>query len=162
LSLASAGRLHVDYGYYQEAEVLLTEGLSLLERVSDLRGCGWCLNALGRMALFQGQVQLAGSRFRQALRVNYELGYMTDIAECLQSLAVIEAITGDESSATLLQAAATTLQKRIGLTFLDNDPINRQAPAAWLQLAPSMKEWAEGEMMSPDQAVAYALKHETV
>ena len=161
LSLASSGRLHVDYGYYQEAEVLLTEGLSLLEWVSDLRGCGWCLNALGRMALFQGQLQLAGSRFRQALRLNYELGYMVDIAECLQSLAVIEAIAGDDSSAALLRAAATALQKRIGFTYPENDPINRQAPAAWLQLAPSMKEWAEGERMSLDQVVAYALKPET-
>jgi len=161
LSLASAGRLHVDYGHYQEAEVILTEGLSLLERASDLRGCGWCLNALGRMALFQGRMRLAGSRFRQALRLNYELGYMVDIAECLHSLAVIEAITGDESSATLLQAAASALQKRTGFTYPDNDPINRQAPDAWLQLAPSMKEWAEGEMMSLDQAVAYALDHAT-
>ncbi len=161
LSLASAGRLYVDNGYYQDAEALLTEGLYLLERVSDLRGCGWCLNALGRLALFQGDLMLAATRFRQALRVNYKLGYMVDIADGLHSLAVIEAIAGNESSATLLRAAATKLQKRIGFIYPDSDPLHRRAPAAWLQTAPSSQEWKQGEMMPLDQIVAFALERET-
>ncbi len=161
LSLASAGRLHVDHGYYSESEALLTEGLSLLEGVSELRGYGWCLNALGRLALFQGKVELAKSRYRQSLRVNYELGYMIDIADCLHSLAVIKAIAGDESNATLLRAAATAIHERTGFTYPDNDPIQFRAPAEWLRKAPFSREWKEGETMSVDQAVAYALEHET-
>lgn len=159
-SLASAGRLHVDYGYCQEAEILLTEALSLLMRTSDLRGRAYCINSLGRLALLQGDVKLAASRFRQALRLNDELGYMVDLSEDLYELAVVEAIAGDESSATLLWAAATALQKRTGFTFPVNDPINRQAPAAWLRTASFSKEWAKGEGMSADQAVAYALERE--
>lgn len=160
LSLASAGRLYVDNGYYQEAEALLTEGLYLLESVSELRGCGWCLNALGRLAVFQGELTLAARRFRQALRVNYELGYMVDIADGLHSLAVIEIIAGNESSATLLRAAATKLQNRIGFIYPDSDPLHRKIPAAWLQIASSSQEWQRGEMMPLDQIVAYALERE--
>lgn len=161
LSLASAGRLYVDNGYYQEAEALLTEGLYLLERVSDLRGCGWCFNALGRLALFQGELTLAATQFRQALRVNYKLGYMVDIADGLHSLAVIEAIAGNESCATLFRAAATKLQNRIGFIYPDSDPLHSRVPAAWLQAAPSLEEWKQGEMMPLDQVVALALERET-
>jgi predicted ATPase/DNA-binding XRE family transcriptional regulator/Tfp pilus assembly protein PilF len=160
LSLASAGRLHVDYGSYQEAERLLTEALPLLKSASDLRGTGYCLNALGRLALMQGEVKQAATWFRQALSLNHELGYVVDISECLHELAVVEAIAGDEHSATLLWAAATAIQKRIGFTFPIDDPIHTQAPVAWLQAAPASKEWAQGESMSPDQAVDYALGRE--
>lgn len=104
---------------------------------------------------------LAATRFRQALRVNYKLGYMVDIADGLHSLAVIEAIAGNESSATLLRAAATKLQKRIGFIYPDSDPLHRRAPAAWLQTAPSSQEWKQGEMMPLDQIVAFALERET-
>jgi hypothetical protein len=154
-------RAVLDYGYCQEAEILLTEGLSLLERASDLRGCGWCLNALGRLALIQGETKLAATRFRQALKINYEAGYMVDLSEGLHSLAVVEAIAGDENSATLLWAAATTLQKRIGFTYPIGDPVYLHAPANWLRTAPFSNEWTEGEMMPLDQVVSYALEPET-
>jgi predicted ATPase/transcriptional regulator with XRE-family HTH domain len=157
LSLASAGRLHVDYGHCQEAELLLTEGLSFLERTPDLRGRAYCLNALGRLALFQGEVKLAATRFRQALNLNHKLGYMVDLSECLHSLAVVEAIAGDEYNATILRAAATALQKRTGFIYPDNDPLYFHAPADWFETSPFSKEWEEGEVMSADQAVAFAL-----
>jgi predicted ATPase/transcriptional regulator with XRE-family HTH domain len=157
LSLASAGRLHVDYGYYAEAEQLSKEGLSLLESASDLRGKGYCLNALGRVAILQGDERLASSRFQEALLVNYELGYLVDISEILHEIAVVEAISGDLSRATLILAAATALSKRIGIHYPVNDPVDQKAPAGWLQTAPLTEEWAKGEMMSMDQAVAYAM-----
>ncbi len=160
LSLASAGRLHVDYGYYQEAEELLTEGMSFLNRTSDLRGRGYCLNALGRLALMQGEVMTARTQFREALHLNYELGHMVDISECLHELAVVEAIAGQERRATLLWAAATALKKRIGLTYPVNDPVYLKAPATWLQKAPTSGDWSMGEMLSLDQAVSYALQGE--
>ena len=159
LSLASAGRLHVDYGDCQEASRLLTEGLSFLDRTSDLRSRAYCLNALGRVALMQGEVKLAAAQFREALRLNNELGYLLDISECLHELAVVKAIIGDESSASILWGASAALQKRIGFTYPVNDPVYLLAPAAWLEVAPSSKEWADGEKMSSEQAVAYALEH---
>ncbi len=158
ISLASAGRLHVDYGYYREGERLSMEGLSLLDSVSDLRGRGYCLNALGRVAILQGDVKLAAQRFRQALRLNYELGYLVDICELLHEIAVVEAILGNQSRATLALAASTALQKKLGLAYAGNDPVDRQAPAGWLQTAPFSEEWVKGEMMSMDQAVASSLE----
>jgi predicted ATPase/DNA-binding XRE family transcriptional regulator len=160
LSLASAGRLHVDYGRLPEAEILLLEGLSFLDKTPDLRGRAYCLNALGRLALFQDQLKLAAERFRQALCLNQKLGYMVDLSECLHSLAVVEAIAGEEDRATVLRAAATALQKKTGFIFPINDPLFLKAPDAWSRTAPLSKEWQAGEKMSPDQAVAYALEHE--
>lgn len=161
LSLASSGRLHVDYGHYQEAEELLTEGLALLERVSDLRGCGWCYNALARLALFQGKVSLAGNQFKRALRVNYELGYMIDIADGLRSLSIINAIEGNVCGATILLSAATKIQKKIGFTYeADNDPMAQHAPSSWNQADPAAQDWNQGEMMPLDEVVEYALGHQ--
>ncbi len=160
LSLASAGRLHVDYGHLPEAEILLLEGLSFLDKTPDLRGRAYCLNALGRLALFQRQLKLAAERFRQALCLNHKLGYMVDLSECLHSLAVVEAIAGEEGRATVLRAAATALQKKTGFIYPVNDPLFLKAPDVWSRTAPLSKEWQAGEKMSPDQAVAYALESE--
>jgi predicted ATPase/DNA-binding XRE family transcriptional regulator len=157
-SLASAGRLYVDYGYLLEAEQLLMEGLPLLMSASDLRGRAYCINSLGRLALFKGDIKLAASRFRQSLHLNYELGYIVDITECLCELAVVDAIAGDERTATRLWSAAAAIQKKIGVTFPVNDPIYRQAPPSWLESAPTTEEWAKGEKLSTDQAVADALE----
>jgi len=159
LSLASAGRLHVDYGYCQEAELLLAEGLALLQTVSDFRGIAWCFKALGRSALLQGDVTLAAERFRQSLRLNLDLGYMPDLTEGLHELAVVEAIAGDESKATILRAAATALQSKFGFNSSTNTVVYLRAPDAWFQTAPFSEEWKKGEMMSLDEAIAYALEH---
>ena len=133
------------------------EGLSLLDSVSDLRGRGYCLNALGRAAILQGDMKLAALRFRQALRLNYELGYLVDISELLHEIAVLEAISGDQSRAALILSAATALGKKIGTHYPVDDPVDRQAPPGWLQTVPYSEEWAKGEMMTMDQAVAYVL-----
>jgi hypothetical protein len=85
---------------------------------------------------------------------------MVDISECLQELAVVEAIMGNESRATRLWAAASALQKRIGFTYPTNDPLYLQAPATWVRTAPCSKEWTEGEMMAQDRAIAFALEGE--
>jgi len=77
----SLGRLHVDYGYCQEAEKLLLEGLSYLEGRSDLLSSAYCFNSLGRLALIEGDVRAAAKCFRQALRLNHELGYLVDITK---------------------------------------------------------------------------------
>jgi len=34
-----------------------------------------------------------------------------------------------------------------------------RAPDAWFQTAPFSEEWKKGEMMSLDEAIAYALEH---
>ncbi len=127
--------------------MFLTEGLSFLKKVHDLRGITWCLNGLGRLAFRQGDLKLAAAQFREALRVNFELGYMIDISEGLHVLAVMKAIAGEINSATLVLAAATALQERIGFTYPIGDPVYRQAPGAWLQTAPTTKDWKEGEKM---------------
>lgn len=160
LSLATAGRLHVNYGYCQEAEPLLMEGLTLMDQVSDLRGRAYCLNALGRVAILNGDVKLAALRFRQALRLNAELGWLVDLSEDLHELAVVEAMVGDQSRATLILAASAALMKKIGYHPPADDLIDRPAPAGWLQTAPFSEEWAKGERMSMDQAVALALECE--
>lgn len=116
-----------------------------------------------RLALFQGEVELAESQFKRALRVNYELGYMIDIADGLRSLSITNAIEGDLGCATLLLGAATNIQKRIGFTYeADNDPMHQHAPTTWFQTDPSSKEWKRGEMMPLDEVVSYALGSESV
>jgi hypothetical protein len=73
-----------------------------------------------------------------------------------------EDISGDQSRAMLILAAATALGKRIGIHYLVNDPVDQHAWAGWLQPAPLTEEWEKGEMMSMDQAVAYALIFEKI
>jgi tetratricopeptide (TPR) repeat protein len=158
LSLACAGRLHVDYGHPAEAETLLAEGLKLLESLQDLRGQAYCLNALGRLALFNGDFDGAASRFRQALRLNRSLGYLVDLSENLQELAVVKAGLGDELSASRLWAAAAGLQKRMGVSYPANDPLYR-LPAARC-LIESVQNQPVSDSAQLEQAIGEALEDE--
>jgi tetratricopeptide (TPR) repeat protein len=160
LSLYSAGRLHVDYGYYQEAGPLLNEGLSLLERAQDLRGIALCLSALGRLALLQGDLQEAALRFREALRLNHKLRRQVDIAGCLAEIAMVVAALGKEQQAVRLWSAATALYEKIGVKMPATDPLYLQAKDTWLSNPLFSKEWVEGQALSLEQVIAYALAAE--
>lgn len=156
LSLYSAGRLHVDYGYYGEAESLLQEGLALLERIPHPRGIALCLNALGRLALFQAVNDGAGRQLRKALQIFYELGNKVDVAECLEALAILAA-PYNKTQAVQLWFAAIDLREQLGVRLSAHDPLYGQAHHLGLmaQLTPTTE--SEKQALSLQQAVAAAL-----
>jgi len=158
LSLYSTGRLHVDYGYYQEATVFLEEGLRLLESVPHWRGVAMCLNALGRLAFFQGDLPLAASRFAEALQWFDKLGNQMEIAECLQELAVLAAELGRPNRAILFWSVATALRDRLGVSFNTTDLFYLKATKHGLRDAAASAAWAEGQRMSLEQAITFALE----
>lgn len=158
LSLYSAGRLHGDNGYYQEADRLLREGLSVLEKLQDWRGIAMCKNGLGRIALLQGDLQKGAKLIGEALRLNYDLGHKLALTECLQELAIAALLRGEESRAILLWSAATALRESIGVSLQYDDPIYRQVSHSWYSDILMSKEWAEGQTMSLEQAIEFALQ----
>jgi hypothetical protein len=75
---------------------------------------------------------------------------------------VVKAISGDQNRATLLLAAASELNKTIGIVNLTDERVDQRAPVGWLQAASGSNEWSQGLLLSLDQAVAYALDEETL
>lgn len=82
-----------------------------------------------------------------------------DIHEFLHEIAVVDAILGDQTRAVLILAASTALGKKIGIHYPVDNLVDRQAPAGWLQIAHLSEEWAKGDVVTMDQAVAYVLEH---
>jgi hypothetical protein len=135
----------------------LAEGLSVLKSVPDLRGMALTHNALGRLALFQDDVPTAAEQFRAALRLNQQLGYQVDIAEDLQELAMVAAKRGQTARAIRLWSAGNALHDSIGVMLPANDPLLMEATHTWLDKAVCSSAWIEGQSMSIEQAIEYAL-----
>jgi predicted ATPase len=162
LSLYSLGRLYVDHDetMWQRtalAEPLLREALALLEAQQDARGTALALNALGRLALFEGRPGEAAAPIRAALERFAALGNAVDIAECLEELAQIAAAEGNAARAARICGAAEALREHLGVpaqphhtTFVQT--LRRQvAEATWAGA------WAEGRRLSQAEAVEAAL-----
>ena len=121
-----------------------------------------CLNGLGRLALYQADLPRASQQFREALRLNFELGHHLSLTECLQELAVVALRHDQEARATRLWSAATALRERMGVSFPANDPLYRELAPEWSQAIAQTPEWRAGQSMALEQVIALALTDESM
>src|SRR5262249_4906846 len=148
-------------GDYRAARALYDESLGLRQRLGDREGLGMCLALTGMLAFHEGkhdEARLLGTR---ALAMAHELRYGWVTAVELAQLAALDAATGLAERAVRLAAAAARLAGALAVQInpdyrvaLDSalDRAQRElGPAAYAAL------WAEGQAMTTDQAVAYAL-----
>lgn len=162
MSLYSLGRLHLDYGHFEPAAGLLEESLTTLRQIADRRGIALNLLSLGRIGLSQGDYERASGQIRESLVLFQELGNKVDMAESLQTLGTLARLHGQAGRTARLWAAAETLFESMGMPALS--VVNQAAHAedmafaqAQLTEAAFASAWTEGQAMSLEQAVAYAL-----
>lgn len=165
-SLSHLGHVAQLRGDFERAKHLHQQSLPFLERSNDrVAGRAEASEGLGECALGQGDPRLARTYFRQSL--GYLLAYRANATAattlwCLAGLASADALEGHSQRAARLWGAAERLRTSIGA---------RPAPAARATrerlMAAAREElgeaafadaWAEGEAMSLDEALAYALE----
>ncbi|HZO31940.1 MAG TPA: tetratricopeptide repeat protein [Chloroflexota bacterium] len=147
-------------GKYRRAEELLLESEALQREMHDQYALGRVLSDLGLLATRRGDYTQAAHRLRESVELFSTLGNLSGLAQALWRLAELEAVEGRADRAARLLGAATALQDRAGadtaLTQPDADDVQARIQAMLGERA-YLAARLEGQAMTSDQAVAFAL-----
>jgi non-specific serine/threonine protein kinase len=141
---------------------LYEESLAIMRKLGDRRSIATSLNSLGGVARLEGKYELARSQYEQSLAINRELGDRSGVAKSLEGFAGLAAAQGQAVRAMQLAGAAATLRASVSVrrSPLQEEQLRRSLQPARQALTghASAMAWAEGQAMSAERAVAYALK----
>ena len=161
-SLTGLGAVAFSQGKHVEAKAAYLEALDMFEEFGDKQSASMLRNNLGEIALAQGELAEAKTYFTDSIPPFYQIGNKAGVAACLDGLGLVAAAEHDPERAVRLYAAAEALNASIGEAV---PPANRDE---YSQSLASVREalgdaafelaWAEGQTMSLEQAVTYALE----
>jgi non-specific serine/threonine protein kinase len=159
------GQVSSARGDVAEATVLLEEGRAAYHEVGDLRGMAAVEEQLGHLALRQKSYAVGRQRFVASLQHLHALGIEVRGLSALIGLASVASIEGDTARALRLAAASAFLHNAHGLAIpaTDQAVIERIASETRSTLGVNAVAdiWAEGQAMTLEQAIAYALETST-
>jgi predicted ATPase/DNA-binding SARP family transcriptional activator/Tfp pilus assembly protein PilF len=145
-------------GDYEQARRSYEESRILFSETAHKPDVARSLHSLGYVAQHQDDPDQAERYFQESLAIFRELGNKRGIIECLAGLA---AVRGRTPEAVRLLAAAETLLKSYRGSWWPADQVEYEHNLAGLQAALDKTEfaaaWAEGQAMTLEQAIAYAL-----
>ena len=149
-------------GEYERAARLHEESLAPFDQIGPRhQGTVHAHQSLGETALAQGDAALATTHFVEALVLSRDLGDRAGMAWCLAGLAGVAAAGGQPERAAWLWGAAEALRQTIGVRAAPASRTTRERLIArareQLGEAAFNAAWAEGQKMTMEQAVAYAL-----
>ncbi len=149
-SIDNLGSVERERGDYASARLCHEESLAIRRELGDKDGVANSLQNLGILARRLGDHVEAHSLCAQSLAIRQELGDAVDIAESLEELAAVSLAKRQNQRAVRLWGTAQTLREKV---FSPRPPT---------ESAPFAAAWAEGQTMTLDQAVEYALQEEQV
>jgi len=143
---------------YPAAVPPLEEAQSIFRELDDRFMLGWSTHTLGLVAVKTDDVEEAQQYFLDALRLFIEAQDVSGITLQLDNLSVIARTRGDLVRATRLAAAAVAQQAATGtslggLLSYQEGRTGREG----LNETDAARAWAEGQALTLDEAIAYAL-----
>jgi tetratricopeptide (TPR) repeat protein len=126
---------------YADAMPVLEEAVALNRKLDDRFGLGWSIHTLGLVTFNLGDPQRARACWLEAIHLFSAAG---DVPGMVLQLDNLSALARQVSSGTGLGRLLREEERRTGREGLDDDEAARV--------------WAEGQAMSLEQAVAYALE----
>ena len=157
------GVIHVFCREYDEAEKEYDAALGVFEEFGDAFMLLWSLEELGVCAMETGRLEEAKKRFGEALRLGAEAGDVSAILFLLDNFATVAHRERNLERVARLRAAVTTIEAASGAGLVD---AQKAATGVELIEREGLTEgrlqeiWAEGERMSLDDAIAYALEEQ--
>ena len=148
---------------FAAAKPPLEEAHTLFRRLDDRFMLAWSTHTLGLVDVATGNVDLGKRWFLEALRLFVEAKDVSGIVLQLDNLSVTARKEGDPVRATRLAAAAVALQTTTG-TGLGGLLSQREGRTGreGLTEAAAATAWAEGQALTLDEAIAYALDPTTL
>ncbi|HKP51025.1 MAG TPA: tetratricopeptide repeat protein [Chloroflexia bacterium] len=161
MMLVNVGEILRSEEEYDAAQPLYEEALDLARELGDKWGVGMVMHNLGHVAYRRGDYRYALDLLTESLGLFHEMGYKRDTTYCLAALAGLAGALRMPERAARLFAATHTLSEG---TTTHLDPADRIEYARNLAAAQSQlsidawrRAWSVGQLMTIDEAVAYAL-----
>jgi non-specific serine/threonine protein kinase len=154
-------------GDYPRARSLYEQTLGLFRELGDHNGVAWVLHGLGFVALCEQDFAQARALLKESLAMFCESDHRWGKVRSLErfaNLAMAQRAQGQATRAVRLLGAAAAAHKALGAPLPpsereEQDQIIAAARCA-LEEDAFAGAWAEGQAMSLEQAVAYALERE--
>lgn len=157
-SLMYLGNIALSQDNYDRATRLYEESLAHFRVLGDKSSMAASLTFLGQAALSQGNVEGAAARYKESLALYQDAGVQLGIAECLEMMARAVCGRGASGWAVRLLGAAAAVRCHLGATKPCNQREEYQhilnAARERIGAAQVDQLWAEGQAMTPEQAVA--------
>jgi non-specific serine/threonine protein kinase len=151
-------------GDYEQARHFLGESLTRARRFGEVLQVGFGLGNLGLIEVLDGNLGRAVGHLRGELEVARRYGVQNLGAEALWALAGVAAASGDATRAGRLYGAAEGTYEKLGSPPSPIDRIIEERlirPARMDGDRAFAAGYAEGRVMSFDEAVAYGLEEES-
>jgi tetratricopeptide (TPR) repeat protein len=148
---------------FAEARPVLVEAVALNRTLNDQFGLGWSIHTLGLVSFNLGDFQRARTSWMEAIQLFAAAGDVPGMVLQLDNLSALARHDGDFTRAARLWAAASAHQESsgTGLGRMLREEEGRTGREG-LDDAEADRVWAEGQAMSLEQAVAYALERGAV
>ena len=147
---------------YDQAEALYAQSLALWRELDRKRNIGLALSGLGYVALAKAKFGHAAANFKESLILFHALGAKREILDCLIGLAGVASGLGSLERAAHLLGIVEALRRQLAsiLRPVIREMYERSLAVVRAQLHPVILAAirAQGEAMSLEQAVAYALE----
>jgi DNA-binding CsgD family transcriptional regulator len=157
-ALISLKRMLYAQGEVTRARVCAEELLTLSRAIGSRVGIASALSFLGRLALEGGNMAKAGELFEESLALLREANESWRIATILQGIGVTLAAQAFPAAAARLWSVAEALSVTLGLPLPPEERafLARALPAVRAALGEEafVTAWAEGQAMTPEQALA--------
>ena len=165
------GLLHLGHlvgyaqGDYIAARALYQEGLQTLQAIDQEEGVAHALANLAGVALELGEYETAGPLVRDSLRIYQRLGMDWNLAMSLLTAAGVAAAQSLPERAVRLAGAGAI---RLDAIAVSQPPVYQARHSRMLERARTAVQdetrrdtlWTEGQAMSLDEAVTYALAND--
>jgi predicted ATPase len=169
--LTGLSEVAIRQGEYERATALEEESLALRRQIAETWGIAISLANLAWIAISRDDLEKAVSLLEESLDLRHEIGDIGGIAWCLEKLAEIAIAKGrgkklpqakeEYQRASRLFGSAQALREPIQskIDLVDRLGLESQVAEVRAQLddATFAAAWEDGQKMTVDQAVAYAL-----
>jgi predicted ATPase/class 3 adenylate cyclase len=159
-ALCGLGMLTLSEGDHKQASSLLEEALGLVRKVGHLPDTGRYLADLGVVVLHEAEYDRAAALFEEGLRLARQVEDELLTGQCLWGMAVVAAAHGRPVRAACLWGAAAALRYMLVVPSVVVRPLEERllVPARErLDSDTFDAEWARGQAMRREDAIAYAL-----
>jgi predicted ATPase/class 3 adenylate cyclase len=152
------------HGNYGTAKQIFEDGLNIFRRLRNKNFQMIMTSELGHIARHTGDMTQAGNIYRETIKGWQDLGNRSALAHQLECFAFIAIAEEEPERAIKLFGAAEALREKINSPMTDYERVEYVKEVAQLRSLLNKSDftslWAEGRVLTMEQAIAYALADE--
>jgi predicted ATPase/class 3 adenylate cyclase len=162
MAMLSMGMMEKFRGNYHEARLRFAACEPLFRDLGDRHRINMVRSELAHIERYEGHYQKAEEMYRETLPEWKRIGHRAAIAHQLECFALLAKSKEQGQRAARLYGAAETLREKIDIPMTPQERIEYEKELANLRTGMDEKtyksSWVEGQAMSMDDAIAFALE----